>query len=246
MSYSIKPLILAKNRGCKAQMTYFVGWDEQIWTGTIFWYIKGADRHILVDTGISYADNQKYGRGRPSEEIMSFETALGTVGIAPDDVGMVIQTHLHFDHCGHTRMCRNAEVIVQEEELKFAYSPHALFSGSYNLSYLKDLKFRVISGDTEILPGIRVVHVPGHSPGAQAVSVETEKGSAAICGFCTIKDNFYPPEKFRTKWPVLTPGVSVNSLQAFDSTLKIKSMADIIIPLHDLEVNGQEEIPASV
>ena len=157
MTYSIKPLILAKSKGCKAQMTYFVDWDKQIWTGTIFWYIEAGDRHVLVDSGIPYADNQRYMRGRPAEELMSFEEALGSVGITPMDVDTVIQTHLHFDHCGHTGLCRNAEVIVQEAELKFAYSPHALFFGSYNLGYLKDLRFRVVSGETDILPGIRVI-----------------------------------------------------------------------------------------
>jgi len=243
MVYSIKPLILGKSEGCKAQMTYFVDWDKQIWTGTIFWYIKAGNKHVLVDSGIPFTDSQKYMRGRPCEKVMSFEEALGSVEITPEDVDIVIQTHLHFDHCGNTSRCKNAEVIVQEEELKFAYSPHALFFGSYNLNYLKDLRFRVVSGDTDILPGIRVIPVPGHSPGGQAVSVETEKGNAIISGFCSIKDNFYPPEKFRTRWPVLTPGVSVNSLQAFDSALKIKSLADIIIPLHDLEIAGQKEIP---
>ena len=244
MPYTINPLILAKSQGCKAQMTYFVDWDKQIWTGTIFWHINADGRHIIVDSGLSWEDNQKYGRGKPMEELMSFDQALHSVGITAADVDLVIQTHLHFDHCGHTRLCTNAQVVVQEEELKFAYSPHALFFGSYNLTYLKDLRFRVVSGDADILPGIRVIHVPGHSPGAQAVSVQTEKGTAVICGFCCIKENFFPPEKFRTRWPVLTPGVSVNSLQAFDSALKIKSLGDIIIPLHDLEVNGQAAIPS--
>ena len=54
---------------------------------------------------------------------------------------------------------------------------------------------------------------------------------------------FSPPEKMRARWPVLAPGVSVDSLQAFDSALKIKGLADIIIPNHDLETAQRKEIP---
>ena len=243
MTYAIKPLLLGKWKVSKAQMTYLVDWDKEVWLAIVAWYIRANDRHILVDTGIAYADVQKYLYGRPYQDIKSFEQALSSVGITPAEVDTVIQTHLHFDHCGHTRLCQNARVIVQEEELKFAYSPHALFYGSYNLKFLKDLRFHTVSGDCEILPGIQVIHVPGHSPGTQAVSVETDKGTVIISGFCAINENFSPPEAMRLRWPVIAPGVSVNSLQAFDSALKIKGLADIIVPQHEMEFAERDEIP---
>jgi glyoxylase-like metal-dependent hydrolase (beta-lactamase superfamily II) len=243
MPYTIKPLLLSKSKVSKGQMTYFVDWEKEIWTATIIWYIKAGDKNVLVDTGITAADMQKYLYGRPFEEVMTFEQALGSVGITPEQVDIVIQTHLHFDHCGHTPLCRNAKVVVQEEELKFAYSPHALFAGSYNLNFLKDVSFRVVSGDAEILPGIKVIYAPGHTPGTQAVAVETARGTAIISGFCCIKENFFPPEKMRTRWPVIAPGVSSNSLQAFDTALKLKSSADIIIAQHDMEYAEVKEIP---
>ena len=87
------------------------------------WYIRAGDKNVLVDTGISGKDFQRYAYGRAYEEFITFEQALGGVGITPEEVDIVIQTHLHYDHCGHTSLCKNANVIVQEEELKFAYSP---------------------------------------------------------------------------------------------------------------------------
>ena len=243
MTYVIKPLLLGKWKVSKAQMTYLIDWGEEIWVPIVTWYIRTNDHHILVDTGIAYADVQKYLYGRPHQDIQSFEQALSSVGITPIDVDTVIQTHLHFDHCGHTRLCQNAWVIVQEAELGFAYSPHALFYGSYNLNFLKDLRFRPVLGDCEIVPGIKVIHVPGHSPGTQAVSVATEKGTAIISGFCAINENFSPPEALRLRWPVIAPGVSVNSLQAFDSALKLKGLADIIVPQHEMEFAEWDEIP---
>lgn len=243
MYYSIKPLLLGKWEGTKGQMTYFVDWGKSIWSPDVCWYIKAEDKNVLVDTGISGKDFQRYAFGRACEEFMTFEQALSNVGISPEEVDIVIQTHLHYDHCGNTRLCKNAKVIVQEEELKFAYSPHALFYGSYNLGYLKDLRFGIVSGDCQILPGIKVIFAPGHSPGTQAVAVETEKGLAVISGFCSIMENFFPPENMRLRWPVIAPGVSVNSLQAFDSALKIKNIADIIIPNHDFDIAQRKEIP---
>ena len=243
MPYSIKPLLLGKHLAAKGTFTYLVDWEKQIWVANAFWYIKAGNKNILVDTGVSQSDIQKYLHGQPYEHIRSFIEALSLAGITAEDVDIVIQTHLHFYHCGHTALCKKAKVIVQEAELKFAYSPHALFSGSYNTGFLKGLRLQAVTGDCQILPGINVILVPGHSPGTQAVAVETKDGIAIISGFCSIKENFSPPEKIRTRWPVLAPGVSVNSLQAFDSALKIKGLADIIIPNHDLETAQREEIP---
>jgi len=93
------------------------------------------------------------------------------------------------------------------------------------------------------MPGIKVIHVPGHSPGCQAVSIETEKGLAVISGFCSIRDNFSPPEKMSKIWPVLTPGVHTDSLEAFDSAKRFKDIADIIVALHDMEDASQSHIP---
>jgi glyoxylase-like metal-dependent hydrolase (beta-lactamase superfamily II) len=243
MPYAIRPLLLGKYQSYKGQYTYFIDWDKQVWVANVLWYVKAGDKNVLVDTGISQPDIQKYLYGRPYEHIKSFTEALGSVGIAPEDVDIVIQTHLHYDHCGHTALCRRAKIIVQEAELKFAYSPHALFFGSYNPGFLRDVRFQVITGTCQIIPGVTVISAPGHTPGTQAVAVETKDGTAIISGFCSIKENFLPPEQMRTRWPVLTPGVSVNSLQAFDSALKIKGLADIVIPNHDLETAQREEIP---
>ena len=243
MPYTIRPLLMGKILVSKAHMTYFLDYEKEIWIAQAAWLIEGGPKRILVDSGISAQSMQRYSFGRPYESIATFEDTLCAAGLTPEDIDIVIQTHLHYDHCGHTQKCSRATVIVQEEELRFAYSPHAMFAGSYNLDFLKDLRFRLITGDKEVLPGIKVYHVPGHSPGTQAVTVETNQGTAVISGACVIKDNFFPPEKMRTKWPVIAPGVHCNSLQAFDSLLKVKSLGEIIIPQHDIEYAQMKRIP---
>ena len=92
------------------------------------------------------------------------------------------------------------------------------------------------------MPGVSVIPVPGHSPGSQAVLVDLENRKAALTGFCCILENFQPPEKIRKAWPVIPIGVSVNSLEAYDSMLKLKEVADLIIPMHSMEYAETEFI----
>jgi len=79
---------------------------------------------------------------------------------------------------------------------------------------------------------------PGHSPGGQSVAIETEKGTAVITGFCCINQNFV-----EGGWPVAVPGVHTNATQAYDSMLKVKEIADIIIPVHESTFAKKEMIP---
>ena len=105
MTYSIKPLLLGKWKTSKSQMTYFVDWGKEIWSATVAWYIKAGRQNVLIDTGISHPEIQKYLYGRAYEEIKTFEQALSSADITPEDVDIVIQTHLHFDHCANTHKC---------------------------------------------------------------------------------------------------------------------------------------------
>jgi len=103
---------------------------------------------------------------------------------------------------------------------------------------LDEVNFDILEGDKEIVKGVKVLLTPGHSPGSQSVAIETEKGIAVITGFCCINKNFI--EEF---WPVTPPGIHTNATQAYDSMLKVKEIADIIIPLHESTFAKKEVIP---
>jgi hypothetical protein len=66
-----------------------------------------------------------------------------------------------------------------------------------------------------------------------AVAINTEQGKAIITGFCCVRENFDPPESLKKLMPVITPGTHTDILAAYESTLRIKEMADILIPIHD-------------
>ena len=85
--------------------------------------------------------------------------------------------------------------------------------------------------------------------GCQAVAIDTEGGKAVITGFCCVRDNFFPPDDIRERvsplagYPVIIPGIHVDSFKAYESVEKIKALADIIIPNHEPEFMDIETIP---
>ncbi len=242
MSNVIYPLLLGKQTFSKGQFTYFMDYDRKIWVPIVAWYIRTADNEILVDTGISGLDIKRYLFGHLYKDCQSIEEALANRGSEASRIKIIIQTHLHYDHCGNNRLFPGARVIVQAKELAFARNPHPVFRGSYNPAFFESSHFEVIEGEKEIVPGISVIPVPGHSPGSQAVLVDLKGKKAALTGFCSILENFEPPEKIRKHWPVMPIGVSVNSLDAYDNMLKLKGMADLIIPMHSMEYAEKEFI----
>ncbi len=240
--YRIRPLPILKIEVDMGNLTYRMNYGKKIWVGVYAWYIEGGDQPILVDTAVE-ASFMRDVRGIPTKEILPFEDSLADLGLKPGDIHLLIQTHLHYEHCGNTVKCKNAKIVVQEEELRFALSPHPMMANLYVKPFLKDLRFVAVRGHCEIVPGIELIPVPGHTPGAQAVAVNTTQGKAIISGFCSIKENFEPPEELREMWPVLTPGTMTNGMDAFDSALRIKGLADVLIPQHDPSFVGVKSIP---
>ena len=251
-TYQIKPLLLATVAAEKGPMTYMVYPGEPIIRPYVMWYIRAGNKNVLVDSAIEAEDYRLFHPAfehMPFKAVQSFTQALSTVGCTPDDIDIIIQTHLHVDHMYNSDKCHRAKIYVQEEELKFALNPHPIFDVFYAAEKLKRLNFEVIKGDQVILPGIEVMFAPGHTPGCQSVIVDTAKGKAAITGFCTIMDNFTPPKDAKTRispfatYPVIAPGIHTNLFDAYESALKIKKLADVIIPVHDPELAMKEVLP---
>ena len=237
-AYKVHKLQLGTLGMEKGLMTYFVDYGKDLsadWP-IMFFYIEGPEEKILVDTGGPAELNNKFWFG--GKDIRTFEEALTSVNLKPEDIDVIIATHFMFDHMLNAQKCPNARIYVQEEELKFAYSPHPIIAGCYSTSYLRDLKFIPIRGEQEIVPGIRVFPSPGHSPGTQSVAVETKDGLAVITGFCCIEENFTEcPEPFKDAWNNIIPiGIHMDAAKAWESMNRVKGLADIIIPSHGMKV----------
>jgi glyoxylase-like metal-dependent hydrolase (beta-lactamase superfamily II) len=201
------------------------------------WYLEGGDKTVLVDTGemhpVQSADRENAIGGK----IHTIEEGLAKFNLTPADIDIVIHTHLHADHCENDYKFSNARFFIHEKELITIKNPHPLdfrYVEDFILEIEENNQIERIMEDREILPGIKVMHTPIHTPGGMTVFVDTKHGKAAITGFCVIKENFEPPAKIRAmEMEVIPPGTTVNSYNAYDIMLKVKEMADIIIPLHE-------------
>ncbi|MCG6918570.1 MAG: N-acyl homoserine lactonase family protein [Deltaproteobacteria bacterium] len=236
-TYVIHPLVVGINQTDQGIMTYQKGYGKRIFLPIYVFYLEGGEQKILVDTGMEEFMVPPGAEEQTGLRIMEFEEALDTVGLKPEDVDIVVQTHLHNDHCENTYKCTNAKVYVQQAELDFFKTPHPIDHRYYS-DLLDESDVVTVEGDTEIVPGVRVIFTPGHTPGGQSVAVETKDGTAIITGFCCNQENF------PTVGPVVTPGVHTDAIKAYESAQRVKEMADIIIPIHDIGVGLRGLIPS--
>ena len=139
--------------------------------------IRGADATVLVDTGIGAYDHPLGGRGG------ALESELGAVGLSPEDIPLVVVTHGHVDHIGG--LCRDgrprfasARHVLSRIEWEWWQANDDAPVAHEQLRPLEgaDLLDRV-EGASEVLPGIRVLPAPGHTPGQLAVEIDGPDGA---------------------------------------------------------------------
>jgi N-acyl homoserine lactone hydrolase len=127
--------------------------------------VKHAGGAILVDTGV----------GGPGKLLNDWRVvnrdvadALADIDLAPSDIGLVINTHLHFDHCGQNSVFPHAPVYVQRAEAERAERESKELWDWFGFM---NARFELLDGDAEIVPGVRAVATPGHTVGHQCVIV---------------------------------------------------------------------------
>ncbi|MDT8380206.1 MAG: N-acyl homoserine lactonase family protein [Desulfotignum sp.] len=236
-SLTIHPIVMGTKVFDKSMMTFQYG-QGQTYTIPIFsWLIKGSDPIILVDTGEMHPIQSEDRETAINGKIYTFEQGLARHGLTPKDIDIVIHTHLHTDHCENDYKCENARFFVHEKELQSVHNPHPL-DYRYLEDYIEDVEdngqIQVLYTDTDIVPGIRMVHTPAHTPGGMTVMIDTPKGKAAITGFCIIDENLDPPPEIRgMEMAVIPPGTHVDAYEAYNILETVKKQADILIPLHE-------------
>jgi N-acyl homoserine lactone hydrolase len=205
MSLEIKRLHLAGLRGP----------DGRDWPvhGFVVTHPGGA---VLVDTGV----------GGPQQVLddwrvvnRSAADALAELDMTPGDIGLVINTHLHFDHCGQNAVFKHAACYVQRAELDRAKreSPEL-----YDWFDFMNATFELLDGDAEVLPGLAVIATPGHTAGHQSVVVQSADGTPDLL----IGDAAYTPRQYSgPPGEELPPGQASDLAAWQDSLRRIRSMS---------------------
>jgi glyoxylase-like metal-dependent hydrolase (beta-lactamase superfamily II) len=146
--------------------------------------IRAAGKRILIETGGGNKWNEKQNAIYLFEKSGRLLERLAAVGVKPEEIDIVINTHLHFDHCGwNTHLVNgvavptfpNARYIVQRKEFEHACAPTERDRASYFpdnfMPMEKSGQWDFLNGDSEIMPGIEVIVVPGHIRDMQCVKI---------------------------------------------------------------------------
>ena len=247
MTYRIHPIVMGTKVFDKGMMTYQHDYGTPYTIPIYCWYLEGGDKKILVDTGemrpVVSEEREKAIGGK----IYGFEEGLARYGLTPEDIDIILHTHLHNDHCENDAKCVNAKIYVHEKELERIHDPHPL-DFRYLEDYIEEVEENgqivALTGDTEIAPGIAMIHTPAHTEGGMSVRVETDKGSVLICGFCTILENLHPPKAVTAmEMEVIPPGTNVNPYLAYETLVRAKTLADHVLPLHEPKWASMETVP---
>lgn len=168
--------------------------------------VQTGGKNIVVDTG--YGDKlppkmqQILKLGRPNGGLLE---ALARLGLKPQDIDMVINTHLHSDHCtGNTTYAPdgtllpvfpNAEYVAQRREYEDAMRPNERTRATYLAENFQPLvetgQMRLLDGDSDLAPGVRGVITRGHTPAHMSVVFESGGQYAAfVCDMATFAVHF--------------------------------------------------------
>jgi N-acyl homoserine lactone hydrolase len=140
---------------------------------------------ILVDTGV----------GWPTELVQEWKVVnrhaadvLAEHDLSPADVRIVINSHLHFDHCGQNAVFKHAPFYIQRSELARARSEKSEVAEWFDFA---GARFELLDGDAQVAEGVRVVATPGHTVGHQSVIVDTPDGGAVMIGDAAYTADIY-------------------------------------------------------
>src|SRR5207245_1978475 len=146
--------------------------------------VRTEKENIIVDTGVGNLppNYQKFHDViRNGEEELS--NSLKKNGLRPEDITMVVNTHLHFDHCGNNRLFPNSKFLVQIDEIRYAYFPDRFMRVSYLRPFFDvEGDYLPVRGKYEIEDGVEVLPTPGHTVRHQPLVVNWKGRNVVYAG----------------------------------------------------------------
>ena len=163
--------------------------QNRVLTGLNSILVRTGEKNILIETGIGNKLPEKMAQifGQPAKLLEN----LGTAGVSPEQIDIVINTHLHFDHCGWNTIRHNGKIAptfpnatyyVQEGEWKHAHEGQRDSVSYLHENYdplVESGQMKLLHGNQQIVPGISVEVFPGHTRDMQAVLIQS--GGKTAC-----------------------------------------------------------------
>lgn len=212
-------------------------WERRTQLDYYVWLIRSGDQDVVVDAGFTAETAARRSRTHfraPSEALARLDTKCASVPY-------VILSHFHYDHVGDLDAFPDARFVVQEKEMAFWTGKYARRHEFRRLIERDDVERLVrlgldgrvlyVDGEYEVVPGVRVHHVGGHTAGLQVVSVETARGTVVLAADAT---HLYGNVENDAPFGVLTSLPAM--YDTFDTLHALASSPDLIVPGHDPDV----------
>lgn len=233
-TYQVTALKMGTLYGEKSSMTMGVDFGKPviipIWAAAI----EGNGKKIVVDTGIRSVEWTKKYLGDKyqvyQEEDETIKNALHHIGWEVEEVDMVINSHLHYDHVGGNHLFKNAIFYLQRCEWDYSFQPVKnqecfYYEELYGYKAVRYTNWKFLNGESEILPGLKVIHFGGHTKGSQGVFVNTKEGV-----LCIAADAVGVYENLTDK---VLPNIMCDVESGFKTIDCITGRADFVLPGHD-------------
>ena len=161
-------------------LTPGIGDGEQIVIPIPAYLIETGEQRVLIDTGMNavhVVDPEHTFRDTELADALlpmmtaedTVEQRLANIGLTTAEVTHVVNSHLHFDHCGQNGSFAGRPIIVQREQYEAALGETTCPNENFDLP---ELTYELIEGERELFPGVRCILSPGHMPGHQSFLVD--------------------------------------------------------------------------
>lgn len=210
--------------------------------------LQDGEHTVLVDTGINdrfIVDGKAWGGVLADAGVRYVLNSLERHNVKPEDIEMVLYSHLHNDHAGNCHLFRDAKHVFQYDEWSDLVDPlpSMKIRGDFDpeaIPVLSKMDCLRVDGDFEILEGIQMLKTPGHTAGSSSFAVSTEKGTYIIVGdLAHLTQNLFPkltectgmdgktfeitpaPDSYG---PAVPSGIIYNHYEWYKSIYKIQGM----------------------
>jgi glyoxylase-like metal-dependent hydrolase (beta-lactamase superfamily II) len=223
------------HRACTTSEAFYGDYHRAPMTMDYFvWALTNGRETVVVDLGFTESVGTRRGR----QFLRCPGKGLSEIGVEAAAVKHVILSHFHYDHVGNYALFPNATFYVQDSEMAFYTGRNAALPAFRHsvevddvcalirLNYERRMQF--VDGSREIVPGIAVHHVGGHTAGMQIVTVAHAKGQAVVASDAS---HYY--RNFEENIPFNTLQDLPRMYSAFGKIRELASSPDLVLPGHD-------------